>query len=140
MAGHIASEDLRLGIERILRLEEEKKGIADDIKDVYAEYKSKGYDTKTMREIVKLSKMTPDDRREREALLDTYKAALGMAGRPQAYRIVLDLRGQGMVAIPRRGAVRSIEVTAAGAAHVAGPIIINGARYRFVPAPGGDFQ
>lgn len=76
--GHIASEDLRLGIERILRLEEEKKGIGDDIKDVYAEYKSKGYDTKTMREIVKLSKMTPEDRREREALLDTYKAALGM--------------------------------------------------------------
>lgn len=67
-------------------------------------------------------------------------SALGMAGRPQAYRIVLDLRGQGMVAIPWRGAVRSIEVTAAGAAHVAGPIIINGARYRFVPAPGGDLQ
>lgn len=78
MSGNVAADELRLGIQRILRLEEEKKGIADDIKDVYAEYKSKGYDTKTMREIVKLSKMTPDDRREREALLDTYKAALGM--------------------------------------------------------------
>ena len=76
--GPIASEELLLGIERIERLEEEKKGIADDIKDVYAEYKSRGFDTKTMREIIKLRKMTPEDRREREAMLDTYKAALGM--------------------------------------------------------------
>lgn len=76
--GPIASEDLRLGIERIERLEEEKKGIADDIKDVYAEYKAKGFDTKTMRDIVRLRKLRPDERREREAMLDTYKAALGM--------------------------------------------------------------
>jgi len=76
--GPIASEDLRLGIERIERLEEEKKGIADDIKDVYSEYKSKGFDTKTMKEIVRLRKLKPDERREREAMLDTYKAALGM--------------------------------------------------------------
>lgn len=76
--GPIASRELLLGIERIERLEEEKKGIADDIKDVYAEYKSRGFDTKTMREIVKLRKLTPDERREREAMLDTYKAALGM--------------------------------------------------------------
>lgn len=79
MSNHpIASEDLRLGIERIERLEEEKKAIQDDIKDVYAEYKSKGFDTKTMKEIVRLRKLKPDERREREALLDTYKAALGM--------------------------------------------------------------
>lgn len=76
--GPIASRELLLGIERIERLEEEKKGISDDIKDVYAEYKSRGFDIKTMREIVKLRKLTPEQRREREAMLDTYKAALGM--------------------------------------------------------------
>lgn len=74
-----ASDDrLRLLIERIERLEEEKKGIADDVKDVYAEAKAVGYDTKTMRSIVRLRKMKPDDRAEQEALLDTYKAALGL--------------------------------------------------------------
>jgi uncharacterized protein (UPF0335 family) len=76
--GPIASEDLRLGIERIERIEEEIKALQDDKKDVYGEYKSKGYDTKTMKDIVRLRKMKPDERREREALLDTYKAALGM--------------------------------------------------------------
>jgi uncharacterized protein (UPF0335 family) len=69
---------LRLLIERVERLEEEKKAIADDIKDVYGEGKSVGYDAKLMREIVKLRKMKPDDRRERDMLLDVYKAALGM--------------------------------------------------------------
>lgn len=69
---------LRLLIERVERLEEEKKGIADDIKDVYAEAKAVGYDTKIMREIVRLRKMKPDDRREMEAILETYKIALGM--------------------------------------------------------------
>lgn len=76
--GPVSSEDLRLGIERIERLEEEKKGIADDIKDVYAEYKAKGFDTKTMREIVRLRKLKPEERREREAMLDLYKGVLGM--------------------------------------------------------------
>ena len=65
--GPITSEDLRLGIERIERLEEEKKAISDDIKDVYSEYKSKGFCTKTMKRIVALRKLTPDDRRELEA-------------------------------------------------------------------------
>lgn len=69
---------LRLLIERIERLEEEKKGIADDIRDVYAEAKAVGYDPKIMRQIVRLRKMKPDDRAEMEAILDTYKAALGM--------------------------------------------------------------
>ncbi|AKM08035.1 DUF2312 domain-containing protein [Pelagerythrobacter marensis] len=69
---------LRLLIERIERLEEEKKGIADDIRDVYAEAKAVGYDTKIMRQIVRLRKMTPDDRAEMEMVLDTYKAALGL--------------------------------------------------------------
>ena len=74
-----ASDDrLRLLIERIERLEEEKKGIADDIRDVYAEAKAVGYDAKIMRQIVRLRKMTPNDRSEQEMILDTYKAALGM--------------------------------------------------------------
>jgi uncharacterized protein (UPF0335 family) len=76
--GPISSEDLRLGIERIERLEEEKQGIADDIKDVYGEYKSKGFCTKTMKRIVALRKLKPDERRELEAMLDLYKGALGM--------------------------------------------------------------
>ena len=74
-----ASDDrLRLLIERIERLEEEKKGIADDIRDVYAEAKAVGYDTKIMRQIIRLRKMTPDDRNEQSTILDTYLAALGM--------------------------------------------------------------
>jgi uncharacterized protein (UPF0335 family) len=76
--GAIASEQLRLLIERVERLEEEKKGIAADIRDVYNEAKSQGFDAKTMRAIVKLRAMDVNDRREAEALLDTYKAALGM--------------------------------------------------------------
>ncbi len=73
-----ADDRLRLLIERIERLEEEKKGIADDIKDVYSEAKSTGYDAKIMRQIVRLRKLKPDDRREMEAILDTYKNALGL--------------------------------------------------------------
>lgn len=76
--GSIAADELRLLIERIERLEEEKKAIADDIKDVYAEAKARGYDTKTIRECVKLRKMETNERQEREALLETYKAALGL--------------------------------------------------------------
>lgn len=75
----VATDDrLRLLIERVERLEEEKSGIAEDIRGVYAEGKAVGYDTKMMREIVRLRKMKPDDRREMEILLDTYKAALGL--------------------------------------------------------------
>lgn len=70
---------LRLLIERIERLEEEKKGIGDDIKDVYLEGKAVGYDPKIMRQIVRLRKMNPDDRKEMEAILDLYKAALGLS-------------------------------------------------------------
>lgn len=73
-----AADDLRNGIERIERLEEEKKGIADDITDVYAEYKAKGFDTKIMRDIVRLRKMQPHDRQEMQSILETYLAALGM--------------------------------------------------------------
>ena len=69
---------LRLLIERVERLEEEKKGISDDVRDVCAEAKAVGYDVKIMRQIVRLRKMKPDDRKEMEAILDTYKAALGL--------------------------------------------------------------
>lgn len=75
-----SSDDrLRLLIERVERLEEEKKGVQDDIKDVYLEAKAVGYDVKIMREIVRLRKQNPDDRKEHDLLLDTYKAALGLA-------------------------------------------------------------
>lgn len=77
-AGNVAADQLRLFIERIERLEEEKKGIADDVKDVYNEAKSNGYDVKTMRSIVKLRKMEKNARMEAEALLETYKSALGI--------------------------------------------------------------
>ena len=76
--GSIAADELRLLIERIERLEEEKKAIADDVKDVYAEAKARGYDTKTMRAIVRLRKMETHVRQEADALLETYKAALGL--------------------------------------------------------------
>lgn len=76
--GNVAADQLRLFIERIERLEEEKKGIGDDIKDVYLEAKATGYDTKIMRQIVRLRKMPPHDRQEMEAILETYKAALGL--------------------------------------------------------------
>ena len=69
---------LRLLIERVERLGEEKKGIADDIRDAYAEAKAVGYDAKIMLQIVRLRKMKPDDRREMETVLDLYKAALGL--------------------------------------------------------------
>ena len=77
--GSIAADELRLLIERIERLEEEKKAIADDVRDVYAEAKARGYDPKTMRAVVRLRKMENHTRQEAEALLDTYKAALGLA-------------------------------------------------------------
>jgi len=79
MSDTIAADQLRLFIERIERLEEEKKGMADDIRDVYAEAKGQGYDTKTIRAIIKLRKMEKNARDEAEYLLDTYKAALGLA-------------------------------------------------------------
>lgn len=78
--GHnsIEADELRLLIERVERLEEEKKGIGDDIREVYTEAKGRGYDTKIMREVVRLRKMDAEARREREAILDTYLSALGL--------------------------------------------------------------
>ena len=79
MSGGVAADQLRLLIERIERLEDEKSGIGDDIKDGYAEAKATGYDTKIMRQIVRLRRLDPNDRREAEMVLEMYKAALGMA-------------------------------------------------------------
>jgi uncharacterized protein (UPF0335 family) len=75
----VAADQLKSFVERIERLEEEKQTISDDIKDVYAEAKGTGFDTKTMRAIVRLRKMEASARQEAEALLDTYKTALGLA-------------------------------------------------------------
>lgn len=77
-SSNVAADQLRLFLERVERLEEEKQSMADDIRDVYMEAKSQGYDAKTMRVIVRLRKMEKHAREEAEALLDTYKAALGM--------------------------------------------------------------
>jgi uncharacterized protein (UPF0335 family) len=75
---NIANDQLRLFIERIERMEKEKKGIADDIRDVYSEAKSQGYDVKIMRECVKLRKMEANARQEREALIEAYGSQLGL--------------------------------------------------------------
>jgi uncharacterized protein (UPF0335 family) len=74
----IAKEHLRAFVERIERLEEEKKTIADDIRDVYAEAKANGFDVTALRSIVKLRKQDADERKEHEAILATYMLALGM--------------------------------------------------------------
>lgn len=71
--------ELKQFIERVERLEEEKKEIAEQIKEVMAEAKSRGYDTKVLRTIIALRKRDPDDIAEEDAVLDMYKAALGMA-------------------------------------------------------------
>ncbi len=78
--GGIAAQRLRSFVERIERLEEEKAALAADIREVYAEAKGDGFDVKTMRQIVRLRKLDSSDRAEQEALLDLYKAALGLGG------------------------------------------------------------
>ena len=77
--GGVAADQLRAFVERIERLEEEKKVIADDIKDVYAEAKGNGYDVKILRKVVSLRKKQPHEREEEEAVLDLYLDALGNA-------------------------------------------------------------
>jgi uncharacterized protein (UPF0335 family) len=76
--GHNSNEQLKSIVERIERLEEEKAERASDIKDVYAESKSNGYDVKALRTIIRLRKQDPDDRQEAENILETYMHALGM--------------------------------------------------------------
>ena len=77
--GGVAADQLRSFIERIERLDEEKSVLANDIKEVFAEAKMNGFDTPAMRQILKLRKMDNSDREEREAILDLYMRALGMA-------------------------------------------------------------
>jgi uncharacterized protein (UPF0335 family) len=74
----VAAGQLRAFIERVERLEEEKKTIADDIKEIFAEMKGTGFDTKAVRAIIRLRKQDQAERQEAEAILDLYKAALGM--------------------------------------------------------------
>lgn len=76
--GRVAADELRLLIERAERLEEEKKGIADDLKDVMAEAKSRGYDVKAIRKIMAIRKKKKEEYQEEEAILETYLHALGM--------------------------------------------------------------
>jgi len=82
MAGNpdeIAKDQLISIIERVERLEEEKKGISDDIKEVYAEAKANGYDTKVLRKVVQIRKQDAAERQEHEAILDLYLSAIGLA-------------------------------------------------------------
>jgi len=77
-ATRFAKDQLRAFIERIERLEEEKKAIADDIRDVFGEAKGNGFDVKALRAVIKLRKQDTDERREHETIVDTYLHALGM--------------------------------------------------------------
>jgi uncharacterized protein (UPF0335 family) len=77
-AARVAKDHLKAFVERIERLEEEKKALADDIRDVYAEAKANGFDTKALRQVVRLRKIDVEERKEQEAILETYLQALGM--------------------------------------------------------------
>ena len=76
--GGIAGDRLQSFVERIERLEEEKTALSEDLKEVYSEAKSAGFDIKIMRQVIRLRKLNTSDRREQEELLDLYKNALGM--------------------------------------------------------------
>ena len=78
-ATRFAKDQLKAFVERVERLEEEKKALADDIRDVYAEAKGNGYDVKALRTIVRLRKLETAERQEQQAVLETYMHALGMA-------------------------------------------------------------
>ncbi|MDF1606977.1 DUF2312 domain-containing protein [Hoeflea sp. YIM 152468] len=82
-AGAVARDQLRAFVERIERLEEDKKVVADDIKDVYGEARAMGYDAKVLRRVIAIRKVDPSERLEQEAILDTYLHALGMAPDPE---------------------------------------------------------
>ena len=83
MAESVAQDQIRAFIERIERMEEEKKAIADDIKEIYAEAKGNGFDTKVLRQVVRIRKQDHAERLEQEALLELYMTALGMSLAPQ---------------------------------------------------------
>jgi uncharacterized protein (UPF0335 family) len=82
MADSVAQDQIRAFVERIERMEEEKKAIADDIKEIYAEAKGNGFDTKVLRQVVRIRKQDHAERMEQEALLELYMTALGMAVAP----------------------------------------------------------
>ena len=79
-AHRFAKEHLKAFVERVERLEEEKKAIADDVRDVYAEAKASGFDIKALRTVIKLRRQDVNERKEQEAILETYMHALGMLG------------------------------------------------------------
>ncbi len=79
-AHRFAKDQLKAFVERVERLEEEKKAIGDDIRDVYAEAKGNGFDVKALRTVVRLRKQDVNERKEQEAILETYLHALGMLG------------------------------------------------------------
>lgn len=76
--GGVSGQRLKAYLDRIERLEEEKAGLGEDVKDIYAEAKATGFDTKTMRKLVRLRKMDAEKRREEDELLELYKAAIGL--------------------------------------------------------------
>ena len=80
----VAAGQLKAIVERVERLEEEKKEVADQIKEVYAEAKANGFDTKTLRKVVSLRKKAAEERQEEEAMLDLYLHALGMIPEPSS--------------------------------------------------------
>jgi uncharacterized protein (UPF0335 family) len=80
VAHRFAKDQLKAFVERVERLEEEKKAIADDVRDVYAEAKANGYDVKALRTVVRLRKQDVNERKEQEAILEVYLHALGMLG------------------------------------------------------------
>ena len=79
-ARRFGKDQLKAFVERIERLEEEKKAIADDVRDVYAEAKGNGFDVKALRTVVRMRKQDVNERKEQEAILETYLHALGMLG------------------------------------------------------------
>jgi uncharacterized protein (UPF0335 family) len=79
----VAQDQIRAIIERVERMEEEKRAISDDIKEIYAEAKGNGFDTKVLRQIVRIRKQDASERAEQEALLELYMSALGMAYAPR---------------------------------------------------------
>jgi len=78
VVGAVGADRLRALVDRIERLEEERKALASDIKDIYAEAKSAGYDVKVLRQLIRIRKQEPADVAEQESLLDVYRRALGM--------------------------------------------------------------
>ena len=81
-AESVAQDQLRAFVERIERMEEEKKAIADDIKEIYAEAKGNGFDTKVLRQVIRIRKQDRNERLEQEAILELYMSALGMSFAP----------------------------------------------------------